>query len=187
MILSGKEIYNQYRNGNIWIDDFDPNERLGPNSYNLRLHNELLVYKDKVLDMKKNNEAQKIEIPETGLTIYPDTLYLGRTVERTFTDKFVPMLEGRSSVGRIGTFIHATAGFGDVGFDGFWTLEISCVQPVIIYPYIEICQIYYHTLYGEYELYGSGRYQSKRSGKYQGNNGIQTSRMWMDFQKEEQG
>jgi len=182
MILSGKEIYNQVKEGHIWIDDFNPNERLGPNSYNLRLHDELLVYDEHILDMKKEMKTQKILIPEGGLTLLPGVLYLGRTEERTWTDKFVPMLEGRSSVGRLGIFIHATAGFGDVGFDGFWTLEISCIQPVKIYPFVEICQIYYHTICGEYEQYGSGNFQTKKSGKYQKNDGIQTSRMWMDFQ-----
>lgn len=184
MILSGKEIYRQHELGNILIEDFDPEARLGPNSYNLRLHDELLVYKETIIDMKKPNDARRIQIPETGLTLFPNTLYLGRTLERTFTDKFVPMLEGRSSVGRLGIFIHATAGFGDVGFDGYWTLEISCVQPVIIYPFVDICQIYYHTIQGDYELYGSGHSKSTRSGKYQGNDGIQVSRMWMDFRGE---
>ena len=87
------------------------------------------------------------------------------------------MLEGRSSVGRLGIFIHATAGFGDVGFDGYWTLELSCVQPVRIYPGVEICQIYYHTIDGEYVPY--------RSGKYQGNTGVQPSMLWKDFREDE--
>ena len=59
------------------------------------------------------------------------------------------MLEGRSSVGRLGLFIHVTAGFGDVGFAGYWTLEMFCIHPIVIYPNVEICQIYYHTIQGE--------------------------------------
>ena len=58
------------------------------------------------------------------------------------------MLEGRSSVGRLGLFIHVTAGFGDVGFAGYWTLEMFCIHPIVIYPNVEICQIYYHTIQG---------------------------------------
>ncbi len=176
MILSGNEIDRQVNAGNIRIDDYDASTRLNPNSYNLRLYNKLLIYKDTMLDMKKDNPAREVEIPETGLTLFPGTLYLGRTVERTFTDKYVPMLEGRSSVGRLGIYIHVTAGFGDIGFDGFWTLELSCVQPVIIYPDVEICQIYFHTLEGDPSM-------QYKSGKYQKNQGIQTSRLWMDFQK----
>ena len=107
--------------------------------------------------------------------LQPGKLYLGRTVEHTKTLGFVPMLEGRSSVGRLGICIHITAGFGDVGFDGFWTLELFCVEPVRIYPFVEICQIYYHTLEGDYDPYISG--------KYNNNQNIQPSLMYMDFQK----
>jgi len=178
MILSGQEILKEYSAGNIYIDDFDL-KRLNPNSYNLRLHNKLLVYEDDPLDMKKPNRYFEIKIPETGLVLIPGCLYLGRTMELTKTDGFVPMLEGRSSVGRLGIYIHVTAGFGDVGFDGYWTLEISCVQPVVIYPGVDICQIYYHTIKGEYEKYG-------KSGKYQDNTGIQPSLMWKDFEKKEE-
>lgn len=177
MILSGQEILKEYSAGNIYIDDFDL-KRLNPNSYNLRLHDELMIYSQGTLDMKKPNEYTIFKIPEDGITLLPRVLYLGRTMERTRTDGFVPMLEGRSSVGRLGIYIHVTAGFGDVGFDGFWTLEISCIQPVVVYPGVDICQIYYHTIKGEYEKYG-------KSGKYQGNTGIQPSMMWKDFEKSE--
>lgn len=173
MILSGKEIKNRL-NKEIFIDPFNE-KQLNPNSYNLKLHNELLVYDEHVLDMKKENKASKIIIPEEGLLLEPGKLYLGRTVEYTKTDKVVPMLEGRSSVGRLGLFIHITAGFGDVGFSGYWTLEIFCVQPIIIYPNVEICQIYYHDINGEYSKYNSG--------KYQNNEGIQPSLLFKDFKK----
>lgn len=172
MILSGKEI--QKRLGqDIHIEPFSESQ-LNPNSYNLKLHNELLVYEDAELDMKKENKAKSIIIPEEGLWLYPGRLYLGRTAEYTKTDDLVPMLEGRSSIGRLGLYIHVTAGFGDVGFAGYWTLELQCVQPIRIYPDIEICQIYYHTLEGEYERYGRG-------GKYQNNTGIQASMLYKDF------
>ena len=75
----------------------------------------------------------------------PNRLYLGRTGEHTETKNLVPMLEGRSSIGRLGLFVHVTAGFGDVGFRGFWTLEIFCVQPIRIYSGLEICQIFLAT------------------------------------------
>ena len=122
MILSGKEIKKRL-NKDIIIEPYN-DKYLNPNSYNLRLHNELLVYTDDVLDMKKSNNVEKIIIPEEGLTLEPGKLYLGRTLEYTKTTKCVPMLEGRSSIGRLGLFIHVTAGFGDIGFSGFWTLEI---------------------------------------------------------------
>lgn len=173
MILSGKEI-QRHMGKDIVIRPFDP-KRLNPNSYNLSLHNQLLVYENRLLDMKLPNPVKTLTIPESGLVLEPDKLYLGRTNEFTQTDRFVPMLEGRSSVGRLGLFIHVTAGFGDVGFAGYWTLEIFCVQPIRIYPNVEICQIYYHDIHGDYDLY--------QSGKYQNNTGIQPSLLYRDFEK----
>ncbi|AGF55436.1 dCTP deaminase [Clostridium saccharoperbutylacetonicum] len=172
MILSGKEIKNKLGK-EIIIEPFSE-KQLNPNSYNLKLHNELLVYDETVLDMKKQNKAKKIIIPDEGLVLEPGKLYLGRTIEYTGTDKYVPMLEGRSSVGRLGLFIHVTAGFGDVGFHGYWTLEIFCVQPIRIYSGIELCQIYYHSIEGDYDVYSSG--------KYQNNQGVQPSLLYKDFE-----
>lgn len=156
MILSGKEIAKKL-NKEIFIDPYQPSQ-LNPNSYNLRLQHELLVYDETVLDMKKANKFRQMTIPEEGLVLETDKLYLGRTIEYTRTENYVPMLEGRSSIGGLGLFIHVTAGFGDVGFAGYWTLEVFCVQPIRIYAGVEICQIYYHTIDGEYEKYNSGKY-----------------------------
>ncbi|AUS98197.1 dCTP deaminase [Clostridium thermosuccinogenes] len=173
MILSGLEI-KKHLGKEIIIEPYD-DKYLNPNSYNLRLNNELLVYDEDILDMKKPNKTKKLIIPEEGLVLEPGKLYLGRTMEYTKTDKYVPMLEGRSSIGRLGLFIHVTAGFGDVGFSGYWTLEIHCIQPIRIYAGVEICQIYYHSIEGEYEKYCSG--------KYQNNTGIQPSLLYKDFEK----
>jgi len=167
MIISGKEILRRMGD-DIYIDPFDP-ARINPNSYNLSLHNELIVYEEVVLDMAKANRVRRITIPEEGLVLSTNQLYLGRTAERTITQNHVPQIEGRSSVGRLGLFVHVTAGFGDVGFAGYWTLELFAVQPVRIYPGIEICQIIYHELAGEVEEYSS---------KYQHNHDIQPSLMF---------
>lgn len=173
MILSGKEIEKRL-DKDIFIEPYN-NAQLNPNSYNLRLHNELMTYDASDLDMKTQNTASLITIPSEGLKLTPGKLYLGRTFEYTRTQNLVPMLEGRSSVGRLGMFIHVTAGFGDVGFEGFWTLEIFVIQPLVIYPFVEVCQIYYHTLEGEYDVYTSGKYQK--------NSGIQPSMLYKDFKK----
>jgi dCTP deaminase len=200
-MLTGAEIEKQIRKGNIKIDPFDPN-CLNPNSYNLKLHPQLLVYKrnsnrDGVvpvnpsitidmpdidsmeicpdialvenmpiiqsnildpIDMKTENETIEFEIPEEGYVLQPGVLYIGRTVERTFTDKFIPMINGRSSGGRLGISIHICAGFGDIGFDGTWTLEITCVEPVRIYPNTEIAQVCYFKPYGKVGKLYRGRY-----------------------------
>jgi dCTP deaminase len=172
VIISGKEIHKKLGK-TIFIEPFHI-EQLNPNSYNLRLHNELMVYHEPVLDMKKQHQYSKITIPPEGIVLQPQTLYLARTVEYTKTLDTVPMLEGRSSIGRLGLFIHITAGFGDVGFAGFWTLEMFCVQPIRIYAGVEICQIFYHTIEGTYDLYASN--------KYQNNKGIQPSLLYKDFE-----
>jgi dCTP deaminase len=172
MILSGLEIARQIEKGAISITPYE--ERLlNPNSYNLRLHDEILVYKDKILDMKKPLETETLTIPPEGLVLEPGVLYLGRTHEFTETEGFVPMLSGRSSTGRLGLYVHVTAGFGDIGFKGYWTLEIQCIQPVKIYPLVEICQIYYTQIIGDFIPYNSGKYQNNR--------GIQPSLIHKDF------
>jgi dCTP deaminase len=172
MILSGMEIKKKLGK-DIIIEPF--NEKyLNPNSYNLRLHHELLIYEDDMLDMKKENKAKSLEIPPDGLVLEPQKLYLGRTMEYTGTNNYVPMLEGRSSIGRLGLFIHVTAGFGDVGFHGYWTLEMFCINPIRIYAGVEICQIYYHSIQGDFMPY--------RSSKYQDNRSIQPSMLYKDFE-----
>ena len=176
MILSGNEIHRQLGT-NIKIDPFDERQ-LNPNSYNLRLHDELLVYDDLELDMRKSPGHQRLQIPDEGIVLQPHRLYLGRTLERTETHRFVPMLEGRSSIGRLGLFVHITAGFGDVGFCGYWTLEMFAVHPIRIYAGVEIAQIFYYTLEGEAREYSSDKYQNNRD--------IQPSLLFKEFQEEQQ-
>lgn len=171
MILSGDDI-QQNLGENISIDPYDP-ENINPNSYNLTLHEDVLTYEEVVLDMKKNNRVRAIKIPQDGMVLEPNRLYLGRTVERTETHNLVPMIEGRSSIGRLGLFVHVTAGFGDVGFKGFWTLEMFAVQPIKIYPGIKICQIFYHQI--------SGKIHEYVSDKYQDNQGIQPSLLYKEL------
>jgi dCTP deaminase len=170
MILSGDEILS-HLGTNIVIDPFDPRQ-LNPNSYNLTLHDELMVYEEVLLDMARANRVRRVTIPADGIVLSPNQLYLARTVERTETHAFVPMIEGRSSVGRLGLFVHVTAGFGDVGFCGYWTLEMFAVQPVRIYPYVPICQIFYHEVRGKITKYNS---------KYQNNRDIQPSLLFREL------
>ncbi len=158
MILSGNEIRRQLGT-NIFIDPFREGQ-LNPNSYNLALHDEVMVYEEVVLDMRQSNRVRRIPVPEEGLVLSPNQLYLGRTAEYTETHNLVPMIEGRSSVGRLGLFVHVTAGFGDVGFKGYWTLEMFAVQPVRVYPGIPICQIFYHQIEGVISEYDSEKYQN---------------------------
>jgi len=160
MILSGSEI-RKTLNKDIVIDPFDE-RNLNPNSYNLTLHDEVMVYEEVILDMRKANRVRRITIPPEGMVLQPSQLYLARTAERTETHNLVPMIEGRSSIGRLGLFVHVTAGFGDVGFCGYWTLEMFAVQPVRIYAGVPICQIFYHELTGDIVEYSSNKYQHNK-------------------------
>lgn len=209
-MLTGSEIDKQVQKGNITISPYNPT-CLNPNSYNLKLHPELLIYdrgssrtniipnlnetkrkydikedseftndtdayfplaevlntpminslKLNPIDMKSKNGTIKFTIPDEGYILQPGILYIGRTEERTFTDKFIPMINGRSSVGRLGISIHVCAGFGDIGFDGTWTLEIFVIEPVRIYPHVEIAQVCYFNPCGKVKNLYKGRYQKQ--------------------------
>ena len=171
MILSGQKILANLGR-NIVIEPFD-DAQLNPNSYNLALHNELLVYEEVVLDAATPNRYRRIDIPPDGFTLQPNMLYLGRTVEYTETRGVVPMIQGRSSLGRLGLFINPGGSVGDAGYRGTWTLEMHCVQPVRIYPQMEIAQIYYLHLDGPCDEYCSDKYQNSRD--------IQPSLMFREF------
>lgn len=142
MILDRNSILTAVRNKEIEISPFDE-KQIGPNSYDLRLAKQYGVSKKFELDAAEETEFSFSEIPSIGMTLWPGNLYLMHTVESTYTKEYVPCIEGRSSVGRLGINIHSTAGFGDLGFSGTWTLEVSCVQPVKIYSGMRICQIFF--------------------------------------------
>lgn len=161
MILSDKLILAQIEDGNIIIEPFDK-ECLGTNSYDVHLGKYLATYRSRVLDAKVHNEIDHFEIPKDGFVLQPNTLYLGVTLEYTETHKHVPFLEGKSSTGRLGIDIHATAGKGDVGFCNTWTLEISCTQPVRIYAGMPIGQLIYFVVDGDVEI----MYNTKSNAKY---------------------
>lgn len=161
MILSDSKIREWIKEGAILIEPFDES-CLGTNSYDVHLGKTLAVYNDNELDAKKHNTIRYIEIPDEGYIIKPGIIYLGVTMEYTESHKAVPFLEGKSSVGRLGIDIHATAGKGDVGFCNTWTLEISCVQPVRIYAGMPIGQLIYFAVDGDIEKY----YNKKLNAKY---------------------
>lgn len=171
-ILSGNEIRQRMSKGDIIIDPFDDSQ-LGPNSYNLRLHPRMLVYTEAVLDPKANNRTREIIIPTGGYILRPGSVYIASTEEWTETQNLVPMLVGRSSVGRLGLGVHVTAGFGDVGFKGRWTLEMVATEPVRIYPHMKICQIYYQTVAGEI--------LEEYNGKYVGQQAATPSRLYQEI------
>ena len=174
MILSDTRILEEIEKKTIKIDPYN-REYLGSNSYDVHLGKYLATYSDKILDAKKHNQIIHFEIPEDGYVLHPGELYLGVTEEYTETHNHVPFLEGKSSTGRLGIDIHATAGKGDVGFCGNWTLEISCKIPVKIYTGMPIGQLIYFPVDGEVAI----KYNNKKDAKYSGQpNRPVESMMW---------
>lgn len=178
MILTDKKILEAIGKGEILIEPFR-RECLGTNSYDVHLGPYLAVYEDAVLDAKRHNRIRTFEIPEDeGFVLLPGTLYLGVTEEYTETHNSVPFLEGKSSIGRLGIDIHATAGKGDVGFCNHWTLEISCAMPVRVYAGMPIGQLIYFLVDGDIENY----YNKKQSAKYNERTDRPVeSMMWRNF------
>lgn len=174
--LTGPAILAAMARGQIKIEPFDP-KLVNPHSVDLHLGPTLKVYdtRGRFIDSKYPPglrehplEAISSQLGEKGWFLYPGVLYLGTTLEKTETRGFRPVLDGRSSTGRLGAFMHITAGYGDNGFRGNWTLEIAVIEPLILYPGQRLLQISYETLEGEQTFYGetknsSGTYQDHPS------------------------
>jgi len=179
MILTDKKILEEMERGTIVITPFNK-KFLGTNSYDVHLSRHLAVYRNDILDARVNNEIDFFAIPDEGLILLPHRLYLGVTEEYTETHAHVPFLEGKSSVGRLGIDIHATAGKGDVGFCNTWTLEISVKQPVRLYHSMPIGQLIYFEVSGDVGT----PYHAKPSAKYNTRTDKPVaSMMWKNFQK----
>lgn len=179
MILTDSMILQHMEKGTIVISPFD-RRYLGSNSYDVHLARHLALYENDILDAKAHNTVDHFDIPDEGIILLPHRLYLGVTEEYTETHAHVPFLEGKSSVGRLGIDIHATAGKGDIGFCNTWTLEISVKQPVRVYHSMPIGQLIYFEVAGEVET----AYNKKASAKYNTRtNKPVESMMWKNFPK----
>lgn len=171
MILTGPKIHEEVLNGSIIIDPFDPTQ-LNPNSYDFRLGSKLKVYKNLELDTKHENETETIELTESGIILYPNKLYLGHTSEKIGSEKYVPIIRGKSSTGRLGLFVHITADLIDIGYIGRFTLMLHAVQPLRVLPNMRIGQVTFWKVFGDIKLY---------EGKYQGSMEPAASQVFKDF------
>lgn len=177
MILSDTKIRTALHDGRIVIRPFRA-ECLGTNSYDVHLGPYLSVYRSAALDAARPNPVEEFRIPDEGFVLIPGQLYLGVTEEYTETHGYVPFLEGKSSVGRLGIDIHSTAGKGDEGFANYWTLEMSVKIPVRIYAGMPVGQLIYFEISGPVER----SYSAKRSAKYRKVSAHPTpSRMHLNF------
>lgn len=176
MILSDSQILSALGANDIVINPFSE-AQLGPNSYDIRLSPHLAWYKNEVLDVRYEQPIRRIKMPDDGYQLEPGKLYLGSTIEVVGSRKYVPWLDGKSSIGRLGIVVHLTAGRGDVGYLGTWCLEITTVLPVIVYPCMPI---------GQFSFFEAGPvrvpYDRRKSSKYGGHSPMpEPSAMWKNF------
>lgn len=176
-ILTSSEIIKQKGLGNIEITPFNL-ENLNANSYDVTLYPELKVYLHDTINPKDPDTlvTRTIKISEDGFLLEKGQCYLARTNEYTYTHNYVPILQGKSSTGRIFLSVHQTAGYGDIGFRGYWTLNLLPHKTVRIFPYMKIGQLEYHTIEGDIGT----RYH----GKYQNSDEIEASKINQDFTKQ---
>jgi dCTP deaminase len=229
VILSGGAIVRAVQQGLITIDPFDSvrdRHRVNPASVDLTLGDEVAVYSawsffqneridpDKLETMTPPNAreidvtdpydtpVQCITIPPCGLVLRPGHGYLMHTRERVKTHHFVPVIDGKSSLGRLFLAVHVTAGYGDPGFDGQYTLEVVALAgPVRVYAGMRIAQMRFHTIADEHaiSMYGAaarphadGIDTEQYQGQYTGESakGPVPSRFWKthaaDKQREEE-
>ena len=174
VILTGNEIRKQVLEGRIHISPFDLN-RINPNSYNFRLGGTIKIYSvDDILDPKEDNRYYTVTLGDNGFVINPGELYIGHTVEEIGSDYYVPLMVARSSVGRLGISIFLNSGLGDIGFKQQWTLEITAVRRVRLYPGMGIGQMLFIKPEGDITLY---------AGRYNDSEGPVTCKLHEDFSK----
>lgn len=157
MILTGRAIADAVAQGDILLRDWVPRQ-LNPNSYNFRLHDHLIHVADGegFFDLPR-----PLDLGSEGVVLQPRNLYLGATAELIGSRRYVMTLLGRSSIGRLGLFLNATADLGHVGSCSRWTLELSVVQPLRIYPGMLVGQIaFWHET--DHAVAYQGRYSADK-------------------------
>ena len=161
-MLTASAILKAIESHKISIAPFDK-KYLNPNSYNVHLGNKIKVYRrNRVLDTLSDNPPDyEEEILDEGIILHPGNLYITNIEERISTNFYISSIDGRSSIGRLGLQIHATAGFGDIGFDGHYTLEMIPTVPIKVYKGLEIGQVYFEVPDGEVDFLYKGRYQGQ--------------------------
>lgn len=164
-VLVDRDVESCIKSGSIVITPYD-RKHLGTNSYDVHLADMLKVYTDpdEPLDAREPRETMELPIGEHGRVLYPEELYLASTIEYTESHDHLPILNGKSSLGRLGLSIHVTAGTGDVGFKGYWTMELFVIRPLRVYPGMAIGQLLWFTASDRPEV----PYHSKSTAKYGG-------------------
>lgn len=183
-ILTDLAIRAAVDSGEIEIDPFDP-KQLNPASYDLRLGEGAAVYDAAAIklavghfDPKQEMSVFRIPLDDHGLIFHPGVGYLLHTAERIAFKKYVAMIDGKSSIGRLFVQVHATAGYVDPGWSGQLTLELTTTYPIRLYAGMRIAQIRFHTMHGEVGQLYAGNYAGETS------RGAVASRAWKQFEKD---
>jgi len=173
MILTGEEIKKRYREGKIVINPFIE-MNITTNSYDLILGDKYLVYTTKILDPAKNNPYEIRKIPEDGLVLKKGDFALSYSKEIVGSNYYVPIIHAKSSIARLGLFIHVTADLIDIGSIGNITFQLFATMPVRIYSGMLIAQVSFWVPEGKITLY---------DGKYKGSSGVRPSEAYQDFRR----
>lgn len=187
-ILSDKELKRKIRDKNAIEAKKGPelnyDLQLGPSSFDLRLGYEFGIINTRKIEKIDTRNMEKYEevitkekhSKDEGVVVHPGEFILGSTIESlNVPNNLVARVEGRSSYGRLGIIVHATAGYVDPGFQGDITLEIQNLgnAPVKLYPEDRVCQVVFETMTGEAE----NSYGEKKDNKYMGQTGAVGSRL----------
>lgn len=184
MILTGKAILEAVKAEHITVDPFAEGH-VNPASYDLTLGDTVRVYRawvhdchergqtadgtrlyarDEILDVHERADTLDFRMTDKGWVLKPGIGYLMHTRERIWTDRFVPVIDGKSSIGRLFISVHITAGYVDPGFDGQYTLEVAVTHPVKVYPGMRFCQVRFHVPEGEVTQYDGHYVRDKAMG-----------------------
>jgi dCTP deaminase len=186
VILSDRSIKDALADGRIVIDPLEDGA-IQPSSVDVRVDRSFRVFANHRYPhidprLEQPDLTELVEVPDDEpFILHPGEFVLGSTLERlALPDDLVARIEGKSSLGRLGLLVHATAGFVDPGWDGWLTLELSNVAnlPIAIYPGMRIGQLAFFALSTPADHpYGSEGIGSK----YRGQRGPTASRSFRNF------
>jgi dCTP deaminase len=187
LVLSDHTICEEIAAGRLVIDPFDP-RAVQPASVDLKLGREFRVFRNyrlPYIEVKEPMpELTELEVIDDGVPfiLHPGEFVLAVTLERVeIPDDLVGRLDGKSSLGRLGLIVHSTAGFVDPGFKGRLTLELTNVAnlPITLYHGMPVSQISFSRL----TTPADNPYGKTKSSKYQGQEGPEPSRYYLNYEK----
>lgn len=171
MILTGNAITLEYKQGKIDLQPYN-SQRISTNAFDLTLGNRFIQYTCDVIDPMKPNAYREIVVGPEGILMEKNAFLLGHSVEVVGTDFFVGKVHAKSSIARLGLFVHATADLVHIGSHGNLCFSLISTLPVRLYPGMPIGQMTFWRPEGEITLY---------KGKYQGSCGPGASQAFRDF------